>query len=55
MPEQANSRSQAGKILGGASTESKARAARENGKAGGRPVGTANNTSNKIKKKDKDK
>jgi hypothetical protein len=53
MPEQSNSRSQAGKVLGSASTESKARAARQNGKAGGRPVGSVNHSSNRSKKDEK--
>jgi hypothetical protein len=53
MPEQANSRSQAGKILGSATSESKSRAARENGKAGGRPEGSTTHSSNKNKKEDK--
>ncbi len=52
MPEQSNSRSQAGKVLGSASTESKARAARQNGKAGGRPVGSVNHSPNRSKKDD---
>ena len=39
MAEQVNSRSQAGKVLGSARTESKARASRSNGKEGGRPMG----------------
>lgn len=55
MPEQANSRSQAGKILGSAKSESKSRSSRENGKAGGRPEGSVTHSSNKIKKNDKDK
>lgn len=52
MAEQSNSRSQAGKILGSATTESKARAARENGKKGGRPVGSANHSNGRAKKEE---
>jgi len=56
MPEQSNSRSQAGKILGSATTESKARAARQNGEKGGRPVGSVAHSPNRSKKdKDEDK
>ena len=48
MAEQSNSRSQAGKILGSATSESKSRAARQNGKKGGRPVGSATGSSGKA-------
>lgn len=50
MAEQSNSRSQAGKILGSAKTESKARAARNNGEKGGRPVGSAAHSAGRAKK-----
>ena len=55
MPEQSNGRSQAGKILGSAHSESKSRAARQNGKKGGRPVGSATGSRGKSQiKKDED-
>jgi len=56
MPVQSNSRSQAGKILGSAKSESKTRAAKQNGEKGGRPEGTINhskgNKSGDYNKKD---
>lgn len=54
MAEGSNSRSQAGKVLGSAKTESKSRAAQQNGEKGGRPVGSVAHSPGRAKK-DKDK
>jgi len=52
MPEQATSRSQAGKVLGSAKSESKSRASRQNGLKGGRPTGSASHSRNRTVKKE---
>jgi len=55
MPEGSSSRSQAGKILGSAKTESKARAAKQNGEKGGRPTGSSSHSSGRSSKEEERK